>query len=237
MPIVNRRTLLRALVSSAAAIPFVGPLLIPNRHSRKTPLYSQGVALMRLINTLEARHMAMVGHYVAPWELNTTPVGQEFFAARFGSLRFDPTSRSIGSFTAYWRVSPEGSEYEVSLVHGPSRFAVFSHTAGEIFYGDAWSHGSQMSGESLREQLGFVGSSIGQPPPSLLRTVSAFFVPYVYAEAPCCSKTSQCECVPAPGNCSPRTACNVGGGGDCNWCCQAQSNCQYCVPDGCDIGG
>jgi len=235
MAVFERRVILRALAGTAAAIPFLGPLLIPNRHSRNTPLWAEGVALMRLINTLEARHRATVGHYVRPWELNTTPLGRQFMAARFDRVRFDPANRTIGSFTVFWRMSPDGSDYEVSLVHGPSHFALFSHTAGEIFYGDAWSPDSVRSGQSLRGQLGFVGSSIGQPPPSLLRSVTAFFAPSLYAADFCCSKPTECTCAESAAMCAPATACNVGGGGWCNWCCQAGTDCQKCVPDGCTI--
>jgi len=225
---------------AAATIPFVGGLLPrANRHDRNSPLWREAVGLMRLINTVECRHQRVTGDYVAPWVLNTVPESHEPIRPRFTHVSFDPANRTIGRFRVFWSTSPDRSGYEVSLVDSDSGFAVFSDTGGEIFYGEARSHADPKSARSLRGQLAFVGSSIGLAPPTFLTTVTEFFAPTLRAGGPtCCSDREHCVCTGSASMCTPSTVpCNVGNGGDCNWCCSTHPSCELCVPNDCTGGG
>lgn len=144
---------------------------------------------MRLINTVEFRHHHATGEYVAPWTLDTAPTGRELLAARSTAVLFDPINRTVGRFRAFWRVSSDGAQYEVSLVDPQTGFAVFSDTVGEIFYGEAQTTPDPRRGATLRSQLAFYGSSIGPGTPSILVAIAGFFAPGLGA-ADTCSRCS-----------------------------------------------
>ncbi len=238
MPVFTRRSILRSLVGTAATLPFVaGMLPRTSKSDRTSPLWIEAVGLMRLINTVEAREHLASRPYVEPWVLNTAPASRELIHPKFANVTFDSTKRTIGPFRVFWSTSSDGSEYEVALVEPSSGFAVFSDTVGEIFSGDALLHSDPSSAVSLRGQLGFTGSSIGPGAPSVLATITGFFAPTLHA-ANCCSKGG-CQCAGVSGDCPGGSSpCNIGSGSsDCNWCCQAQSDCQFCNPDGCIGGG
>jgi hypothetical protein len=208
-----------------------------------------GVNLMRLLNTVQHRYRHTVsGKYMDLWSVPNSPICEQLLRPWSRPPVFDRSAGLIDHFEVRFRLANDGHSYQVVLVSRAHDVAFYSDESGVIYNGFVNTSEQIDDNPDLRADSGFTGRPISQAfvdgaqsaaGKSRVGVVAAllggFIMPVLNAagfEGQCCSG-SGCSCGGSSCNCAPAACCDVGFGGDCNWCCSSNQSCSSSVPNGC----